>query len=143
MYKSAIQPGLRTACCNISSDKGLLTAFATTWLLLSPPHTLSVLLKISSLLYDNNYPAFVAFQSVCRMCRKSSEEVLFRKITVTVVRSVEKASFDDIIASRRSAGCATRYIRLLPPTSNPFVVDAITATLDPCRDYLTDVQEIV
>jgi hypothetical protein len=98
---------------------------------------------IFALLYDEDYPAFIALRSTCRKHRRFSESLLLRNIILGGVRDCERVLLERMRSAEEGIGKHVHCIRIVPYESRPRIAQDVAAMLEPCWSHLTNLRDIM
>lgn len=98
---------------------------------------------VFSLLYDEDYSAFIALRSTCRKHRTSSQHRLLRNIVLRGVRDIELVILKRMRAAEERMGEHVNCIHLVLPVSRPMTAQNLAAQLEPCWSRLTNLKDII
>lgn len=103
----------------------------------------SVLSKIFAQLFYDDYAAFHSLRVVCRVSRSLSEEFIFREITLTGTRDVEKAFLQRTRVPSDAVGEKVQCVRVKPPQQNPTICEELARLLVDCWSDLVQLKKIM
>lgn len=98
---------------------------------------------VFSLLYDEDYSAFIALRSTSRKHRIFSQHRLLRNIVLRSVRDIELVILKRMRAAEERIGEHVHCIRLVVPVSRPMTAQNLAAQLEPCWSRLTNLKDIM